>query len=83
MLFSRLIYLEKRYTSIWEKDQLLAFKEGGFACDLPGGGSVELYEGTILGNKLIAPVEAHKLVGIVDGVTENDNPFLVIVTLKE
>ena len=83
MLFSRLIYLEKRYTSIWEKDQLLAFKEGGFACDLPGGGSVELYEGTILGNKLIAPVEAHKLVGIVDGVTENDNPFLVVVTLKE
>ena len=42
-----------------------------------------MYEGTILGNKLIAPVEAHKLVGIVDGVTENDNPFLVIVTLKE
>lgn len=83
MLFSTLIYLGKRCTNIWQRDQLLAFKRGAFSCDLPRGGSIELSDYFVSGNKLIAPIEAFHLVGSVDGVTEDDNPFLVVITLKD
>lgn len=83
MLFSTLIYLGKRCTNIWQRDQLLAFKRGAFSCDLPQGGSIELSDYFVFGNKLIAPIEAFHLVGLVDGVTEDDNPFLVVITLKD
>ena len=83
LLVGYLLYKEKGYTNIWKKDQLLAFKEGFCTCDLPQGGSVELPVYFIAGNKLIAPVEAFHLVGVIDGVTEDDNPFLVVITLKD